>query len=115
MFKMNYFKKVPEELLEVIFTYFDKETKLVASKVSKEWRNLIHYKSWKSISRLVEGNNTMKKEFSTFGWIEKVEHEFAECRCIQLHLGHHPLANASLSQTHQNTIFYDNIISSTIY
>merc|ERR1719300_408135 len=50
----------------------------------------------------------MKKEFSTFGWIEKVEHEFTECRCIELHLGHHPLANASLSKTHQNTIFYDN-------
>ena len=83
MTKMNYFKKVPEELLEVIFTYFDKETKLVASKVSEEWRNLIHYRSWKSISRLVEGSNTMKKEFSTFGWIEEVEHEILECRCIE--------------------------------
>jgi len=108
MTKMNYFKKVPEELLEFLFTYFDKETKLVASKVSEEWRNLIHYRSWKSISRLVEGSNTMKKEFSTFGWIEKVEHEILECRCIELHLGHHPLANATLSQTNQNTIFYDN-------
>jgi len=105
---MNYFKKVPEEVLEVIFTYFDQETKLVASKVSGEWRNLIHYRSWKSISRLVEGSNTMKKEFSTFGWIEEDEHEILECRCIELHLGHHPLANATLSQTNQNTIFYDN-------
>ena len=110
MTKMNYFNKVPKEVLEVIFTYFDQKTKLVASKVCGEWRNLIHYRSWKSISRLVEGNNTMKMEFSTFGWIEEVEHEILECRCIELHLGHHPLANASLSQTHQNTIFYDKYV-----
>jgi len=104
---MNYFK-LPKEIKELLFTYFDKETKLVASKVSEEWRNLIHYLSWKSISRLVEGNNTMQKEFSTFGWIEKDDHEFVECKYNELHWGHHPLENASLTKTHQNSIFYDN-------
>jgi len=104
---MNYFKKLPEELLLALFTYLDQETKLAVSRVCENWRNLIHHTSWKSISRLVEGDNTMKKEFSTFGWIETAEHEFGECRCIELHLGQHPFQNASLIKTHHDKILYD--------
>jgi len=104
---MNYFKKLPEELLLVLFTYLDKGTKLAVSKVCEDWRNLIHHMSWKSIARLVEGDNNMKKDFSTFGWIEKDEHEFEECRCIELHLGDHPFQNASLTKTHYDKTFYD--------
>jgi len=104
---MNYFKKLPEELLLALFTYLDRETKLAVSKVCENWRNLIHHTSWKSISRLVEGDNTMKKEFSTFGWIETAEHEFGECRCIELHLGQHPFQNASLIKTHHVKILND--------
>jgi len=105
---MNYFKKLPEELLLALFTYLDRETKLAVSKVCENWRNLIHHTSWKSISRLVEGDNTMKKEFSTFGWIETAEHEFGECRCIELHLGQHPFQNASLTKTYHSLTLCEN-------
>jgi len=105
---MNYFKKLPEELLLALFTYLDQETKLAVSRVCENWRNLIHHTSWKSISRLVEGDNTMKKEFSTFGWIETAEHEFGECRCIELHLGQHPFQNASLTKTYHSLTLCEN-------
>jgi len=89
------FRKVPEELLFILFSYLDKETKLVATEVCWHWRIIIHEMSWKSISKLAKEDNAMKKDFSMLGWMEK-EHELRDCKCIDLHLvPYYPFKNAA--------------------
>jgi len=101
---MNYFRKVPEELLLMLFSYLDKESKLVATEVCCSWRFIIHEICWKQISRLAKEDNVMKKDFSMLGWMEN-EHEFGECKCIDLHLGYFPFKNASWTLKSSNTEF----------
>jgi len=82
---MNLFKNLPDEILVTLFCYLDKESKQIAAEVCRHWRILIHDMSWKHITRLVEGDITMTADFSNFGW-EENNHEFGQCRCIELHL-----------------------------
>jgi len=94
---MNYFKKVPEEILIIIFSYLDKDSKMMTTQVCKHWMIIMHVLSWKSISRLAEGDSNLKKDFSKYGWVED-EHDLGQqCRCIDLHLGYYPYKNASWS------------------
>jgi len=94
---MNYFKKVPEEILIIIFSYLDKDSKMITTQVCKHWMIIMHVLSWKSISRLAEGDSNLKKDFSKYGWVED-EHDLGQqCRCIDLHLGYYPYKNAPWS------------------
>jgi len=91
---MNNFEKVPNEILSNLFTYLDKESMLIATGVCKRWWIVIHDLSWKRVSKLAEGDRSLKEDFAMFGWIED-EHELGRCRCIGLHLGYYPFKNAS--------------------
>jgi len=97
---MNYFKKVPEEILLIIFLYLDKDSKMTATQVCKHWMIIMHVLSWKSISRLVEGDRNLKKDFSKYGWVEEDHDLGQQCRCIDLHLGYYPYKNASWPMSH---------------
>ena len=112
---MNYFTILPEELLFILFSYLDKKSKLVATEVCRDWKLKIHDMSWKSILRLAGNDNAIKKDFSMFGWMED-EHEFGECKCIQLHLDHYPFKNTLWAlATHSNTNSSRHYNASTSY
>jgi len=101
---MNNFKKVPNEILLILFTYLDKESMLIAKDVCQRWRIMIHDLCWKHISRLAEGDRSIKKDFAMLGWL-KDEHEHTHCRCINLHLGYYPFKNGTWTLTRHETTF----------
>jgi len=105
---MNLFKHLPDEIILTLFCYLDKESKQIAAEVCRHWRILIHDMSWKSITRLVDGDITMKVDFSNFGW-EENKHELGQCRCIELHLKN-PFNNVSWKNAS-----YDDVLFSDVY
>jgi len=102
---MTNIRKLPNEIFCELFSYLDKETKLTASQVCRQWRIVMHYMSWRSISDRVEGDRMMKEDFSSFGWL-KDEHEFGQCRCIELDLGYYPFRNTSWTTTSYGNTLY---------